>query len=89
MRKIMFAIMALAFTAYSTCSNASQYVAGIFNGNNSNTYQVQQNTKAPLILEKFQKGKQLMAYHYSHSSHASHSSHYSHSSHVSHYSSRW
>ena len=84
MKKLMLMALALAFTTYSAASSATQFVSDLFTGATA-TQQLDQQSKKPLILNKFQKGdsKQLAA-HYSHSSHSSHSSHASHSSHYSH-----
>lgn len=86
MKKIMLMALAVAFTAYSAASSATQLVSDFFTGATA-TQQLEQQSQNPLVLDKFQKGesKQLAA-HYSHSSHASHASH---ASHFSHYSSRY
>lgn len=93
MKKLMFLALALLFTTYSTASNATQYVTNFFTGATANSTLLEQQTKNPLILDKYQKGdtKNIAAHysHYSHSSHSSHYSHSSHSSHYSHYSARW
>ena len=89
----MFLALALLFTTYSTASNATQYVTNFFTGATASSTLLDQQTKNPLILDKYQKGdtKNIAAHysHYSHSSHSSHYSHSSHSSHYSHYSARW
>lgn len=89
----MFLALALLFTTYSTASNATQYVTNFFSGATASSTLLDQQTKNPLILDKYQKGdtKNIAAHysHYSHSSHSSHYSHSSHSSHYSHYSARW
>lgn len=89
----MFLALALLFTTYSTASNATQYVTNFFSGATASSTLLDQQTKNPLILDKYQKGDtKNIAAHYSHYSHRSHSSHYSHSSHsshYSHYSARW
>ena len=93
MKKLMFLALALLFTTYSTASNATQYVTNFFSGATASSTLLDQQTKNPLILDKYQKGdmKNIAAHysHYSHSSHSSHYSHSSHSSHYSHYSARW
>ena len=93
MKKLMFLALALLFTTYSTASNATQYVTNFFSGATASSTLLDQQTKNPLILDKYQKGdtKNTAAHysHYSHSSHSSHYSHSSHSSHYSHYSARW
>lgn len=93
MKKLMFLALALLFTTYSTASSATQYVTNFFSGATASSTLLDQQTKNPLILDKYQKGDtKNIAAHYSHSSHSSHSSHYSHSSHsshYSHYSARW
>lgn len=90
MKKLLFMALALAFTTYSATSNASQYVSNLFAGTSANNYQLEQQSKSPLVLDKYQnKSSKLMAAHYSHSSHASHASHSSHASHYSHYSARY
>ncbi|HIX57574.1 MAG TPA: hypothetical protein H9850_08920 [Candidatus Anaerobiospirillum pullistercoris] len=93
MKKLMFLALALLFTTYSTASNATQYVTNFFTGATASSTLLDQQTKNPLILDKYQKGdtKNIAAHysHYSHSSHSSHYSHSSHSSHYSHYSARW
>ena len=93
MKKLMFLALALLFTMYSTASNATQYVTNFFSGATASSTLLDQQTKNPLILDKYQKGdtKNIAAHysHYSHSSHSSHYSHSSHSSHYSHYSARW
>lgn len=93
MKKLMFLALALLFTTYSTASNATQYVTNFFSGATASSTLLDQQTKNPLILDKYQKGDtKNIAAHYSHYSHRSHSSHYSHSSHsshYSHYSARW
>lgn len=89
----MFLALALLFTTYSTASSATQYVTNFFTVATTNSTLLDQQTKNPLILDKYQKGdtKNIAAHysHYSHSSHSSHYSHSSHSSHYSHYSARW
>ena len=90
MKKLMFLALALLFTTYSTASNATQYVTNFFSGATASSTLLDQQTKNPLILDKYQKGDtKNIAAHYSHSSHSSHYSHSSHSSHYSHYSARW
>lgn len=87
MKKLMFLALALLFTTYSAASNATQYVTNFFTGATASSTLLDQQTKTPLILDKYQKGDtKNIAAHYSHRSHYSHSSHRSH---YSHYSSRW